>query len=159
MAQYITAKDQETMLKIIEEFMLESNDGQNMTHKANTLMGKLFIYLDKIAEGIISSPLYSYRYYGEHDDLMQEARWSLYKSILKKQWKQLIPKKDEAGNPILDENGDIVMVKGASFFSFCSTVVAKNLYSYTKKINKKDKEHRADQELDEALMDHNTNTN
>jgi hypothetical protein len=44
------------------------------------------------------------------------------------------------------------MVKGASFFSFCTTVIAKNLYSYTKKLNKH-KDFKADQELDTELVD------
>ena len=144
MAQYINKKDQEDILALIEDFMKESNDGQNLTIKANLIMTKLYTYFDKIIKGVIYSPLYRYHLYADYEDLMSEGRIALYKSIIKKQWKENLIK--------IDDEGVETSVKGASFFSFCTTVVAKNLYSYTIKLNRHNK-FKADQELDIELMD------
>lgn len=144
MAQYITRKDSEKMQELIEEFMRISNDGENLTNRAEMIMYELYTYFDKIIKGVIFSPMYRYYNFADESDLIQEGRWALYKSIIKKQWKQFIPRTNSAGEE--------EMVKGASFFSFCTTVIAKNLYSYTKKLNKH-KDFKADQELDTELVD------
>lgn len=141
---YISKKDSEDIQVLIEEFMKESSDGENLTPKANAIMTRLFTYFDKIIKGVIYSPMYKYHNYADVDDLMNEGRIALYKSIIKKQWKEYIPK--------IDIEGQETMVKGASFFSFCTTVIAKNLYSYTRKLNRH-KDFKADQELDTDLMD------
>lgn len=141
---YINKTDQEDMIKLVEEFMIESKDGTEMSNKANIIMNKLFVYFDKIIKGIIYSPQYRYYNFAEFEDLMSEGRIAIYKSLLKRQWKEFLT--------VTDKEGNESQVKGASFFSFCSVVVSKNLYSYTKKLNRH-KDFKADQELDTELMD------
>jgi len=125
MAHYVNKKDQEKMVEIIEEFLKETNNGENPTRKGDILMNELFSkYVDKIINGIIYQ--YSYYQYAEVDDLFNEARMHIYKAILKNTWD---PK------------------KGASIFSFFSTVVSNNLLTYTLK-QSKNKKHLSDKDLD-----------
>jgi hypothetical protein len=116
---YIDANKQKEMIRLINEFYEESEDGIYKTVKSDLIMNKLFKnYVDKIILGIIRSPMYKYYQYAEEDELVCEAQFHIYQSILKKQW-----------DP----------EKGASIFSFFSTVVARNLKTYTQNLNKKTK--------------------
>lgn len=111
---YITAEMQKTMVQMIDEFMIESKDGTQPTAKSNRIMNVLYSkYIDRIITGII----YAFRYnqYGEIDDLTNYARWKIYDSIIKRQWKA--------------EKGTI--------FNFFSTVASNNLKSYTKTMSNK----------------------
>ena len=114
---YIDANKQKEMIRLIHEFYEETEDGLYKTAKSDIIMNKLFkSYVDKIILGIIRSPMYKYYQYAEEDELLCEAQFHIYQSILKKQW-----------DP----------EKGASIFSFFSTVVARNLKTYTQNLHKK----------------------
>lgn len=115
------------MVELIDEYLALTNDGTKSNPKADRIMNKFFTdYADKIIKGIIHSPLYRYYQFGEMDDLINEGRMHIYSSIIKRQW-----------NP----------EKGATIFSFLSTVVSKNLLTYTLKQNK-DRNHKSDQEIE-----------
>lgn len=151
---YISANDQKRMVEMINEFMVLSEDGKNPENpKAQALMWSLFVdYADKIIKGTIYAPRYRYHRFDTMEDLIQEGRMCIYESILKKQWKELIPVKDEKGVVQYEEDGVTVKLKkGTNIFNFFTTVVANNLLSSTLKWNK-DKDHRADQEI-ETLYD------
>ena len=113
---YINAEKQKEMVRLINEFYILTEDGKLKTKESDRIMNLLFKECDKIIFGIIRSPMYQFFRWADEDELASEARWHLYQSILKKQW-------DPA--------------KGASIFSFFSTVVSNNLKSYTKKLRKK----------------------
>lgn len=142
------------MVEMINEYMVLTEDGKNTNnHKAQAIMNSLFTdYVDKIIKGTIYAPRYRYHRFDNMDDLINEGRMCIYESILKKQWKELIPVKDEKGVIQYEEDGVTAKLKkGTNIFNFFTTVVANNLLSYTLKWNK-DKDHRADQEI-ETLYD------
>jgi len=114
---YINKKKQEEMQKKIEEFYLLSEKGEEKSIRTEQLMNELYKEFDKLILGVIRAPIYKFYQYGiEEDELLAEARYQIYLSIIKKQW---------------DPS------RGASLFSFYSTVVARNLRNYTKSFNKK----------------------
>lgn len=132
MGYYIKMKDQVDMRRIVNEFMSESCSGAIQNDKTQNLMREFYVYADKIIKGVIHSPLYKYYQFAELDDLVNEGRIAIYESILKNQWDS---------------------TRGTSFFSFLSTVVSRNLLTYTLKMNRYRK-HCADQdiyELNEGL--------
>ena len=140
------------MLKLIEEYLTLTEDGKKVSYAAQRIMDKLFTnYFDRIISGVIYNKKYSYHRYAELEDLMNEGRIAIYESIVKRQWKEKIPKKDQNKEIVCDENGEPIMVKGASIFSFLTTVAQKNLLSYTFNMNK-DRKFRAFQEI-ETLFD------
>lgn len=151
-SHYINAEEQRTMLKLIEEYLTLTEDGKKVSYAAQRIMDKLFTnYFDRIISGVIYNKKYSYHRYAELEDLMNEGRIAIYESIVKRQWKEKIPKKDQNKEIVCDENGEPIMVKGASIFSFLTTVAQKNLLSYTFNMNK-DRKFRAFQEI-ETLFD------
>lgn len=114
MAKYITKKDQVYMLEKIDQFLLETNNGEIKTMKSDLIMNDLYTnYIDKIIIGIINIYRF-YRFY-ELDDLKNLARMKVYESIIKRQY-----------DP---ERGTI--------FNFLCAVIAQNLYSFTVRENKK----------------------
>jgi len=111
---YITKEDQDMMIKLIDEFLIETNDGEIKTHKSDMIMNKLYSkYIDKIIIGIINA--YRFWRFNELEDLQSVARMKVYESIIKKQF-----------DP----------ERGSIFTFFCS-VVSNNLYSFTMRENKK----------------------
>lgn len=142
------------MIEMINDYMVLTEDGKvTGNHKAQMLMHSLFTdYADKIIKGTIYAPRYRYHRFDNVEDLMNEGRMCIYESILKKQWKELIPVKNEKGEVQYEDDGTTAKLKkGTNLFNFFTTVVANNLLSSTLKWNK-DKDHRADQEI-ETLYD------
>lgn len=113
---YIDAKGRQKMVDLIEEFYVESKDGTIQTRRSNQIMDILFTkYVNKIINGTIRTYGFQ-KFHPDIDELENEAREHVYKAILKKSW-----------NP----------EKGANIFSFFTTVIARNLKNFTKKLNKK----------------------
>lgn len=149
---YINAEEQRQMQAMIAEYIRITESGQKPSQKGQMIMNKLYTnYIDRIISGVIYNKKYGYYRFAEIDDLMSEGRIAIYDSLMKQQWKEWIPKKDENGVIILNAEGNPVMVRGASIFSFLSTVVSKNLLSFTFNMNK-DRNFRAYQEI-ETLFD------
>ena len=149
---YINAEEQRQMQAIIKEYLLITDGGKVLNNRAQMMMANLYDnYIDRIISGVIYNKKYAYHRFAEIDDLMSEGRIAIYDSIMKQQWKEFIPKKDENKVPILDKDGNQIMVRGASFFSFLTTVAQKNILSFTFNMNK-DRDHRAYQEI-ETLFD------
>lgn len=99
------------MLVLIKEFNEITNFGEKQTHKSERIMNELYSkYIDKIINGIIYAPMYKYYKWGDIDDLVNEARHKVYLSI---------------------KNNQFDPTKGNSIFSFLSTVVSRNLLTYT----------------------------
>lgn len=120
---------------MIEDFYVETNDCTIKTRKSDMIMNKLFTqYIDKIINGVINSSYYAFYRFGEVDDLRNEARMKIYDSIKKKQW-----------NP----------EKGATIFSFLSTVAANNIRSYTLSQNRNRHYINEFAELDKIFNNHN----
>lgn len=147
---YINAEEQRRMHSLIKEYLEITEDGQKTNYKAQRIMDELYTkYIDRIILGIIYNK--KYQRFAELDDLMNEGRIAIYNSIVKKQWKEFIPKKNEEGDIILNDNGEATLVRGASLFSFFTTVAQKNILSYTLDLNKH-RDHVAHQEV-ETLFD------
>lgn len=137
---YINAEEQRQMLAMVKQFLDLMEEGKSQTPKAQMIMTRLFTnYLDRIISGVIYNKKYSYYRWAEIDDLMNEGRLAIYDSLIKRQWKEFIPKKGDDGVVLIDDEGNPIMIKGASFFSFLSTVVSNNLLSYTVNLNKRRK--------------------
>jgi len=114
---YISKKRQEEMQEKINRFYEIIDSGIEKNHETDKIMSELYKDFDKLIIGIIRTPMYKFYQYGiEDDELIAEARFQIYLSIMKKQW-----------DP----------TRGASLFSFYSTVVARNLRNFTKTFNKK----------------------
>jgi len=114
--QYINAERQKQMVAMLDRFYILQDSGVEKNKETDAIMNELFKEFDKIIIGIIRSPLYKFYQYADEDDLISEARWHIYQSVIKRQW---------------DPS------RGASLFSFFSTVVSNNLKSYTRKTKKK----------------------
>ena len=113
---YISKFNQEEMIKMINEFLKESECGEKSTRKSEMIMNRLFSnYIDKIINGVIYSPRWKFYTFGNPEDLFQYARMHIYKSIVKQQWQA--------------DKGNI--------FNFFTTVIYKNLLSETLASNKK----------------------
>lgn len=111
---YITKEDQVVMLDLIALFLKESKEGTEPTKLSERIMHKLYYkYIDKIILGVINT--YRFHRFYEVDDLKNIARMKVYEAILKQRF-----------DP---ERGTI--------FTFLSTVIAKNLLSFTIRENKK----------------------
>lgn len=105
------------MQEKINRFYEIIDSGIEKNHETDKIMSELYKDFDKLIIGIIRTPMYKFYQYGiEDDELIAEARFQIYLSIMKKQW-----------DP----------TRGASLFSFYSTVVARNLRNFTKTFNKK----------------------
>lgn len=116
MGDYLTKDDQIEIELLINEYMVESNNGECQTRKSNFIMNKLYTkHLDKLINGVIFNSNYRFWRFGEIEDLLQEGRTAILLSIHKRQW-------DKARGTI---------------FNFFSTVVSKNLMNYTKRLNRK----------------------
>lgn len=114
---YINKKKQTEMQEKIDKFYELLDSGIEKNHETDRIMSDLYKEFDKLILGVIRAPMYKFFQYGvEEDELIAEARYQIYLSIIKKQW-------DPA--------------RGASLFSFYSTVVARNLRNYTKTFNRK----------------------
>ena len=111
---YINEADQDHIVELINSYLLESQNGIEITRRSDLLMRKLFYYMDKIILGMIYCPNYRFNTYAEVEELFQEARLAIVASIHKQQYD---PTK---GRP----------------FNFFSTVISRNLMNYTCKLNK-----------------------
>ena len=112
---YINLKQQDEMISLINDFNIETNNGEKITRKSDAIMNNLYVnYIDKIILGIIFTPQYSFWRFAENEDLIQEARTAVYMSILKKQFDT------KRGGP----------------FNFFSTVVSNTLKNFTQKHNR-----------------------
>jgi len=127
---YISANDQKRMVEMINEFMILSEDGKNPENpKAQALMWSLFVdYADKIIKGTIYAPRYRYHRFDTMEDLIQEGRMCIYESILKKQWKELIPVKDEKGVIQYQEDGITPQLKKVRITSIFSQPLLQTTY-------------------------------
>jgi hypothetical protein len=149
---YINAEEQRQMIRMIAEFFQLTEEGQKESAQAQMIMNRLYSdYIDRIISGVIYNKKYGYHRFAEVEDLMNEGRLAIFESLTKHQWKEWIPKKNNKKEIQYDEEGKPIMVRGASIFSFLSTVAQKNLLSYTFNMNK-DRKFRAFQEI-ETLFD------
>ena len=115
MAQYLDKAKQAEMAVMIRRYTAIIGGAPATSREAERIMSRLFPdYVDKIINGIIYTPKYSFWRYAEIDDLIQEGRMAIMTSIWKEQWKQ--------------DRGSI--------FNFFSTVIARNLMNYTTKHNR-----------------------
>lgn len=138
MGYYIKKKDQEHMIELCEEYLRLTEEGTKHSPKAELVMNEFFSkYADRIIRGIIHSPQYRYFQFAEIDDLENEARMHIYNAVVKRQWKP---------------------EKGASFFSFLSTVVSRNLLTFTLKMNRH-RDKKSDQELETIFNEPNMEVN
>lgn len=130
---YINKDGKKEMERLINEFLEESSDGKNKTIKSDRLMTELYTkYMDKIINGVINTPSCAFYRFYEVEDLRNFARMKIYESICKRQF-----------DP---ERGSV--------FSFFSTVVSKNLYSFTIRENHKRRHINDFVEIDRIFDDH-----
>lgn len=109
---YISKEDQKQMINLINEYLVITKGGKEISKKSNQLMNNFFTYADKIILGIINA--YRFTRFAERDDLIQEARMAIILSIHKQQFKP---------------------AKG-TIFNFISVVSSRNLINYTTKLNR-----------------------
>lgn len=113
---YIGKKQSGEILNLIEEFQKESQFGKIKTNKSDRIFNKLITdYLDRLIMGVIYSPLWRYYVFAEIEDLQNEARMHLYKSII---------------------DGKFDKNRGTSLFAFLTAVISNNLRTYTTVKNK-----------------------
>lgn len=113
---YIGKKQSAEILQLIELFQKESNYGKIKNSKTDRIFNILITnYLDRLIMGVIYSPLWKYYIYAEIEDLQNEARMHLYKSIIEDKF---------------DKN------RGTSLFAFLTSVISNNLRTYTTVKNK-----------------------
>jgi hypothetical protein len=126
---YIDKKGRKEMEDLMTSFLQESENGKNMTPKAERLMSRFYSkYVDKIINGVIFSPKFKLYSFGDPEDLFQVGRIEVYKSIIKQQW----------------------VAERGSIFNFITTVVKKNLTWHT--INQSKKSSRiSDFEFDKII--------
>lgn len=113
---YINGEDQRKMLEMMDRYNEMTDFGKHQTNQSELLMNILFSkYIDKIIKGIIYSKVYGFNKMAEVEDLTNEARYRVYLSIIKNQF-----------DP----------TRGTKLFTFISTVISKNLKTYTKHLNR-----------------------
>lgn len=116
MAHYLTENDQQYIYERIMEYLKETKNGSISTKRSNIIITELFKkYFDKLIMGVIFNSMYNFWRFAELNDLLQEGRLAILLSIHNNQFDK----------------------KRGTIFNFFSTVVARNLINYTKKMNKK----------------------
>lgn len=112
---YLTEEDQKEMIKLMNDYIENSNNGRITSVRIERMMNTLFSkYFDPLILGIIHMPKYTFWGREEVDDLLQEGRIAVIQSIHKNQW-----------DP---QRGTI--------FNFFTTVIIRSLINHTRKKNK-----------------------
>lgn len=113
---YLSHEQQKEMYNLMNQYLALSKEGTVQNPHSDAVARILFgKYVDKIIHGVIYSRKKSFYANGDPDELFQEARIAVLKSIHKRQWDPL---------------------KG-TIFTFFTTVVIRNLKTYTTRTNKK----------------------